>query len=91
MIFSFDKAYPDGLIAVLCYHFQPMRIQNTWLGDAARMELLKASIRVIEEDQLLLRTRNAGAKLLQGIEKLAVSISELKCFHKGLCTSSIES
>ena len=49
-----------------------MRIQNTWLGEASKLELLKSSIKVIEEDQLLFRTIKSGERLLQGIEQLAV-------------------
>lgn len=52
-----------------------MRIQNTWLGDPARLAMLEAVINTIERDNLLERTREAGKALMKGIYNLAVKIS----------------
>ena len=49
-----------------------MRIQNTWLGDPARLAMLEAVINTIERDNLLDRTQKAGQALIKGIYKLAV-------------------
>ena len=52
-----------------------MRIQNTWLGDPARLAMLETVIDVIEKDNLLERTRMAGESLLNGLDKLRVSVN----------------
>lgn len=51
-----------------------MRIQNTWLGDPARLAMLEAVINTIERDNLLERTKEAGAALMKGIYNLAVKM-----------------
>ena len=52
---------------------QPFRIQNTWLGDPARLAMLETVIQTVEKDNLLERTREAGKALMTGIYNLAVS------------------
>lgn len=54
----------------------PMRIQNTWLGDPARLAMLETVIDVIERDNLLQRTQLAGNELLRGLEKLQEEFPE---------------
>ena len=49
---------------------QGYRIFNTWMGDPARLVLLKAVLDVIERDNLLERTTRAGHKLFQGLNAL---------------------
>jgi len=46
---------------------QGYRIFNTWMGDPARLVLLKAVFDVMERDGLLERTRKSGDKLLEGL------------------------
>jgi len=46
---------------------QAFRIFNTWMGDPARVAILKAVIDVIEEDKLLDRVRSSGAALMTGL------------------------
>lgn len=66
----------------------PMRIQNTWLGDPARLAMLETVIDVIEEDKLLLRTRTAGNALMKGLDKLANEYSEYVMNPRGNGTIS---
>lgn len=54
-----------------------MRIQNTWLGDPARLAMLEAVINTIERDNLLERTREAGKALMKGIYNLEVKMIEI--------------
>lgn len=42
------------------------------MGDPARVALLKSVIKVIEEENLLERTRVAGSALLDGLKELQV-------------------
>jgi len=51
---------------------QPYRIFNTWMGDQARVALLKTVIDVIEKDNLLEATCRAGDVLIAGLNKLNV-------------------
>eukprot|EP00794_Sanderia_malayensis_P008864 gene8864-9813_t len=46
------------------------RIFNTWLGDPARVHMLKAVVDAIEQDDLIERTKKAGDALMQGLHKL---------------------
>ena len=54
-----------------------MRIQNTWLGDPARLAMLEAVINTIERDNLLERTREAGKALMKGIYNLEVKMIKI--------------
>lgn len=49
---------------------QAFRIFNTWMGDPARVALLKAVIQVIEQDELLSRVRKSGEVLMEGLHDL---------------------
>ncbi|CAH1273270.1 ABAT [Branchiostoma lanceolatum] len=46
------------------------RIINTWVGDPAKLVLLEAVIRVIEEDRLLDNMRETGQVLMEGLRTL---------------------
>ncbi|XP_078611989.1 4-aminobutyrate aminotransferase, mitochondrial-like [Branchiostoma floridae x Branchiostoma japonicum] len=46
------------------------RIINTWVGDPAKLVLLEAVIRVIEEDRLLDNMRETGGVLMEGLRTL---------------------
>ncbi|XP_066927871.1 4-aminobutyrate aminotransferase, mitochondrial-like [Clytia hemisphaerica] len=48
----------------------PMRIQNTWLGDPARLAMLDAVVQTVEKDDLMTRTKEAGVELMKGINQL---------------------
>ena len=49
-----------------------MRIQNTWLGDPARLAMLDAVVQTVEKDDLMTRTKHAGIELMKGITQLQV-------------------
>ena len=51
-----------------------MRICNTWLGDAARMEITKATLNAIKEENLIQQTVETGDALLSGLEEMQVGI-----------------
>lgn len=57
---------------------QEMRVFNTWMGDAARMEIMKAMLEVIERDNVMSLVVAAGNELLSGLEKLQVC-EEVHC------------
>jgi len=65
---------------------QSYRIFNTWLGDPARVYLLKRVLQVIEQDRLIERTREAGAALLRYIKKLEKSYPEIVSNARGVGT-----
>ncbi|XP_068674963.1 4-aminobutyrate aminotransferase, mitochondrial-like isoform X1 [Montipora foliosa] len=47
---------------------QPMRIFNTWMGDQSKLLLLKEVVKVIQEEGLLHKVKEAGQVLLIGLE-----------------------
>lgn len=55
---------------------QAFRIFNTWMGDPARVALLKAVVEVIESDKLLERTQRSGAALMEGLLELQTRYPE---------------
>ncbi|XP_065066407.1 4-aminobutyrate aminotransferase, mitochondrial-like [Rhopilema esculentum] len=62
------------------------RIFNTWLGDPARVYLLKTVLATIKKDNLLQNTREAGAVLLDNIKKLQNAYPGLLSNARGIGT-----
>ncbi|XP_047123868.1 4-aminobutyrate aminotransferase, mitochondrial-like isoform X1 [Hydra vulgaris] len=55
---------------------QSFRICNTWMGDQARIILLKTVLDVIEKDKLLNKVQRSGDVLLNGLKKLELKYPE---------------
>lgn len=53
------------------------RIFNTWLGDPAKLILLKEVIRVVKEEDLLTSVASAGSQLLKGLQQFEQKYSHL--------------
>ena len=49
-----------------------MRIFNTWMGDQSKLLLLKEVVKVIQEEGLLHKVKEAGQVLLIGLEIIQV-------------------
>jgi len=47
------------------------RIYNTWMGDPIRLYILKETVRVIKEENLVDRCAKVGDQLLKGLEEFA--------------------
>ncbi|KAK9882647.1 hypothetical protein WA026_022515 [Henosepilachna vigintioctopunctata] len=56
---------------------QPYRVFNTWMGDPGKIFLLKAVIKVINQNNLLNNVQITGAKLKSGLHKLEQEYSNL--------------
>lgn len=62
------------------------RIFNTWLGDPARVSMLKTVLKAIEDDDLINRTKVAGKALLNRLHSLQSSYPGLVSNPRGLGT-----
>ena len=51
------------------------KVQNTWMGDPPRIELLKAVLGEIKKENLLQLVQDSGHVLLEGLKNLQVSKS----------------
>ncbi|CAM6001219.1 unnamed protein product [Sphagnum balticum] len=51
---------------------EPFRIYNTWMGDPAKLIMLRAVIDVCERENLVERTRIVGEKMLKGLHEIQV-------------------
>jgi len=49
---------------------EPFRIYNTWMGDPAKLVMLRAVIDVCERDNLVEKTRIVGEKMYAGLMKI---------------------
>lgn len=64
----------------------PYRIYNTWMGDVAKLHLLKTIIDVIEREDLLRGTELAGAVLRSGLENISLKYPTVTLNPRGLGT-----
>uniref|UniRef100_A0A2C9KCJ3 (S)-3-amino-2-methylpropionate transaminase n=1 Tax=Biomphalaria glabrata TaxID=6526 RepID=A0A2C9KCJ3_BIOGL len=68
-------------------HMRPTegyRIMNTWLGDPSKVVMLREVINVIKEDNLLQRTADTGAYLLQVLEEAQTKNPSLLSKARGI-------
>ena len=49
-----------------------MRLQNTWMGDSPRIEILQTVLDEIRKENLLDLARDSGDVLLSGLKELEV-------------------
>ncbi len=49
------------------------KVQNTWMGDPPRIELLTAVLNEIKKENLLQLNKDSGHVLLEGLKNLQVS------------------
>ena len=52
-----------------------MRVQNTWMGDLPRIEILQTVLDEIRKENLLELVRQSGHVLLAGLKELEVGRS----------------
>ncbi len=49
-----------------------MRLQNTWMGDAPRIEILQTVLDEMRKENLLELARDSGDVLLSGLKEIEV-------------------
>jgi len=64
----------------------PYRIYNTWMGDVAKLHLLKAIIGVIKDEDLITGTERAGVVLRSGLEQIAKTYPDIAMNARGVGT-----
>jgi len=63
-----------------------MKIFNTWMGDPARLHMLETVVDTVQKDNLLQRTKDAGATLIKGLRDLNQTYPNMVMNPRGLGT-----
>lgn len=62
------------LLLFVRFTIQPSRVQNTWMGDPPRIEILQTVLNEIKKENLLDLVKVSGSTLLNGLVELEVCI-----------------